>query len=176
MTQSQPHHEERGIPGRRAGCETSQQHRENLRAALIAFHTATGEAEARRNKLKSLIESGHSNQEAAEALGTTKGAVGKLIYRMRKDGVVINRPLPVVKAKAPKPAKKPWVRSTKPTPPQPRQRIKHPPMTPVGLLERTGCCFPVNDGKPFLFCDNAKHERSSYCLFHGNLMFQGRAE
>lgn len=161
---------EQRVRGRRRGCETSEQHRENLRAALIAYHTANGEAEARRDKLISLIESGYTNQAAAEVFGTTKSAIGKMLWRMQKRGIIINRPVPVVKFKAPKPAKKPWVRSTKPTPPHPRQRIQHPPMTPVTLLERTGCCFPVNDGRPFLFCDNAKHDRSSYCLFHGNLM------
>lgn len=156
------------VRGRRRGCETSNLHRENLRAALIAYHTANGEAEARRDKLKNLIESGYTNQAAADVLGTSKSAIGKMLWRMQKRGIVINRPVPVFKAKAVKKPRPP--RSKVRTAPQPRRRIEHPPMTPVSLFERSGCAFPVNDGGPFLFCNNDKHDRSSYCEFHGNLM------
>lgn len=47
-----------------------------------------------------------------------------------------------------------------------------PNMKPVELHERTGCCFPVNDGGPFLFCNSpgTVHGASIYCDFHKHIM------
>ena len=39
-----------------------------------------------------------------------------------------------------------------------------PGSNPVTLFERTGCCFPVNEGGPFLFCNEAAE--GSYCPSH----------
>lgn len=58
--------------------------------------------------------------------------------------------------------------------PPPRDMTIAPPTAPgavaVQLHERTGCCFPVNNGKPYLFCNEAT-EAGSYCTFHKDLMF-----
>lgn len=157
-------------PGRPAGFTPSLEHREKIRLANQRYADNDLEARARRDYLVHLIESGYTNQAAGVALGTTKSAVGKMLWRMEQRGVVINRPVPEVKAKPPK--KPVQFRSWKPTPPQPRKHIEHPPMAPVTLWERTGCCFPTNDGSPFLFCNNELHFSTSYCLFHGNLMMR----
>ena len=41
----------------------------------------------------------------------------------------------------------------------------------VTLIDRTGCCFPMNEGGPFLFCNAELHE-GSYCEFHHAAMFR----
>lgn len=43
----------------------------------------------------------------------------------------------------------------------------------VTLMERTGCAFPTNEGRPFLFCNAPRKERSSYCAHHAQRMFVG---
>jgi len=165
---SQELFEVRKGPGRPPGSYTTLEHREKLRAIHRALADNDPALRARRDKLKSLIEQGYTNQAAAIALGSTKSAVGKMLWRMQQRGIVVNRPVPVLKIKTIKEPRPP--RSKMRTAPQPRKHIEHPPMTPVTLQERAGCCFPVNDGGPYLFCDNPKHDRSSYCEFHGNLM------
>lgn len=155
-------------PGRSPGFVLSLEHREKIRVANRKRADGDIEARARRDKLVSLLEQGFTNRAAAVELGTTKSAIGKMIWRMQQRGIVINRPVPVLKVKAVKEPRPP--RSKIRTAPQPRRHIEHPPMTPVSLFERTGCCFPTNDGGPFLFCNNGVHFPASYCEFHGNLM------
>jgi len=49
-------------------------------------------------------------------------------------------------------------------------KTPHPEgMKPVQLHERKGCCFPVNDGGPFLFC-NQPTDDHSYCAHHWKRM------
>lgn len=37
----------------------------------------------------------------------------------------------------------------------------------VTLMERTGCCWPMNDGRPFRFCNHTRDEpNSDYCAHH----------
>lgn len=47
----------------------------------------------------------------------------------------------------------------------PKSRIV-PGSVPVTLFERTGCCFPVNEGGMYLFCDMPLHGHKSYCTAH----------
>lgn len=47
-----------------------------------------------------------------------------------------------------------------------------PDSNPVPLEYRMGCCFPINDGGPFLFC-NAPTS-ADYCEFHKTMMFEPR--
>lgn len=142
-----------------AGRPESDTHRENIRLAKLKRVMANAEIQARRAQVTTLIESGLTNMAVGLILGIGKSAVSGIIERMNRQGIFINRP--------PKPFK---YRPKVPQPPQPRQHIIHPPMTPVMLWERTGCAYPTNDGGPFLFCNNERHEKSSYCEFHGNLM------
>jgi len=56
------------------------------------------------------------------------------------------------------------------TPPSMPKPVPLPPVVkPVPLHERTGCCFPVNNGKPYLFC-NEPTEAHSYCAYHWRRM------
>lgn len=41
-----------------------------------------------------------------------------------------------------------------------------PGSNPKTLELRTGCCWPVNDGGPFLFCDDTRDGTSRYCPAH----------
>ena len=41
-----------------------------------------------------------------------------------------------------------------------------PGTTPVTLLNRTGCAWPINDGGPYLFCNATKRGTSPYCPHH----------
>lgn len=114
--------------------------------------------------LKALLAAGMSRSQAAAEMGSTKNAVTSIIDRLRQQGEVIKcRPPSIQVTQRRRPS---GIR----TAPRPPQVINHPPMTPVSLFERTGCCFPVNDGGPFLFCNNGVHFPTSYCEFHGNLM------
>jgi hypothetical protein len=58
-------------------------------------------------------------------------------------------------------------------PPYVPKKIEHPPMTPVNLFDRTGCCFPVDRvNNQHLFCNNSGEliGHSIYCNFHGKEM------
>lgn len=150
------------------GRPNSPEQREKNRVAHLKYWSENEEVQVKRRALTALIEAGATNKAAGLALGIGKSAVSGILHRMEKQGIIVVRPPKPVKAKAPK--KPVQFRSWKPTPPQPRRRIEHPPMAPVTLLERTGCAFPINDGGPFLFCNNELHFPTSYCLFHGSLM------
>jgi GcrA cell cycle regulator len=41
-----------------------------------------------------------------------------------------------------------------------------PDTTPVGIVEVTGCRFPVTEDSPFLFCDAPRFTKASYCGYH----------
>lgn len=118
--------------------------------------------QARRDQIVSLIEHGFTNQATGDALGIGKSCVSMTLQRMREAGVVIVRP---ARARV----DRPYASLT----PKTYGNPKHPPMTPVTLFERTGCAFPINDGRPFLFCNNEVHSPTSYCEFHGKLMVRG---
>lgn len=131
-----------------------------------------------------MFVAGSSYSEIGAILGVSRCSVGGMFNRMRAAGKIPSEVL--ARAAIPPKANKGKGRGNRkrprtaynllyrpgkfPTPPQPRRHVEHPPMTPVRLLERTGCCFPVNDGGPYLFCNNETHFPTSYCLFHGNLM------
>jgi hypothetical protein len=65
-----------------------------------------------------------------------------------------------------------------PIAPPPAPRIKPdaglPEAVPVTLLERRAdqCCYPVNDGGPYLFCGAPKKKGSSYCEKHHKSMYR----
>lgn len=66
--------------------------------------------------------------------------------------------------------------------PSPQPIVAAPPIVPktkrktgVTLLE-TGprdCLWPINDGKPFLFCAQQKEHESPYCLHHTRMAYAG---
>lgn len=45
-----------------------------------------------------------------------------------------------------------------------------PGSVPVGLMERTGCCFIVSRDSPFLYCDRPTEKGVSYCTHHIQVM------
>lgn len=101
--------------------------------------------------------------EIASMLGRTVSAVEKMGHRLKlpnKNRNPFGRKLTGFTFRARK------VRS-----PVSKVRVlpEPPPMRPVDLFARTGCCFPVNDGGPFLFCNNSK-ERGDYCSYHHQVM------
>lgn len=59
----------------------------------------------------------------------------------------------------------------------PQAPVDAPTGPGVTLEKRTGCCFPTNDGRPFLFCDapGKAYGESVYCDFHINAMYQPRS-
>ena len=58
--------------------------------------------------------------------------------------------------------------------PEVTANVKRTPVGSVTLLERgpDQCCFPVNDGGPFLFCGAPKKAGSPYCKRHYKLMYR----
>lgn len=45
-----------------------------------------------------------------------------------------------------------------------------PGSIPVNLFDRTGCAFPINDGGPFLFCNEPLTSVRPYCETHAQMM------
>lgn len=62
---------------------------------------------------------------------------------------------------------------------EPVVSIPAPVTEHVTLEHRTGCCWPTNDGKPFLYCNaptKLNGDQSGYCPHHEQRMYsQGRA-
>ena len=62
------------------------------------------------------------------------------------------------------------------TPPKPR--VCDVVFTPVSLVDRTGCCYPVGDDRPYMFCNNEgvkwgkSVDASIYCKGHWKYMHQ----
>ena len=48
--------------------------------------------------------------------------------------------------------------------------VEAPNTVPVGIMERTGCCYPVTERGPHKFC-NAETE-GTYCKFHRSVMYK----
>lgn len=133
-----------------------------------------------------MFVAGSSYAEIGVTLGVSRCSVGGMFHRMRAAGLI--PPEVLARAAIPPKANTGKGRGNRnrprtaynllyrpgkfPTPPQPRRHVNHPPMTPVTLWERTGCCFPTNEGGPYLFCDNPQRHPTSYCEFHGNLMMR----
>ena len=98
-----------------------------------------------------------------EAFGTgyDRNAVGGRIGRLRKGEGGTTRPPPIRRQRQ--------KRKTQAPPDAPCQ----PKFQPVALLERTSrqCCWPINDGDPYLYCGVPKAEADrSYCPYHRWLM------
>ena len=64
-------------------------------------------------------------------------------------------------------------RSKTPTPPKFFVSQVAPGSSPVPLIYRTGCCYPVTDEKPHKFCNEPAD--GSYCEFHRSIMYHKRA-
>lgn len=56
--------------------------------------------------------------------------------------------------------------------PEPKVSVASPDTNYATLVDRTGCAFPINDGRPFLFC-NAELDASpsAYCGHHRQRMY-----
>lgn len=128
---------------------------------------------------------GIRNRDIQRDLSLTRHQVSGLVMRLRESG-----DLPRVVPKVSRPRKNPIYKKPKAATPRPASWFTRgyrprrdptvtipPPDTVFATLElRTGCAWPVNDGKPFLFCD-APTEGSPYCPHHRQRMYtQSRAE
>lgn len=130
-------------------------------------------------KLKAMRDAGEAGSSIAKALGNgcTRNMVLGKIWRLALDypddqprkAAALRRAQEHKKALQGKPRKP----SLKPKP-----RIYYPPPPPeiytgtgITLAERTGCCWPLNDGRPFVFCNAAK-QRGDYCEYHAWLRVQ----
>ena len=114
------------------------------------------------------MEKGHTYSQAAIALGTTRLAIAGVANRAR-----------IVRAAAVNPPRLP--------------RRKHqglerftpllgnivqampekfgawealPGSSPTDLDHRTGCCWPIGPGKPFLYCNEPADDTERYCSIH----------
>lgn len=54
---------------------------------------------------------------------------------------------------------------------EPTVSIPAPTTAHVTLMERTGCAWPTNDGRPYLFCDASTDGHGSYCPHHRERMY-----
>ena len=113
--------------------------------------------------IKAVYRHGMSSREIAAAIGASKGSIVGL-YSRHKDALA---EFPLGTAQ--------YVREAAKSPPKqkspPKPRIvklikpRHPEPLLLGLVENTGCMWPVNDGGPYLFCGHVKF-KGSYCQHH----------
>lgn len=131
---------------------------------------------------------GVRNRDVCRDLNLSRHQVSGLVSRLKDSGALprlvpkvsrprrnpLHKPVKAQERAAPRKIGPPRTRRYPKLPsvplPRPRKPILTAHMKPVGLFQRTGCAFPVNDGKPFLFCDAPIHSPTAYCEFHGNLM------
>lgn len=125
---------------------------------------------------------GKSSGVIAASLGITRNAViGKisrlhLARRTTLDTRTCGRPrksragVPVLRRKPAKARPNPFGGRSY-TIKYPKAPVAPPDGPGATLQNRTGCCFPINDGNPYLFCD-ATTENGSYCEYHRQAMYR----
>lgn len=120
-------------------------------------------AEEREN-LRKLYASGITYIEIADALNRPRGSVSHQIRTLGISGIKGERAAnhSIARYAKSKAAERNAQCSMAALP---KSRIV-PGSTPVNLFERTGCCFPVNGGGPYLFCDVPLADHGSYCAAH----------
>lgn len=100
-------------------------------------------------------------QSLGRSLSSVRGRVARLGVPPRASSIKPAQSLP-----------KPFTyRKGKATPPKFFAVHEAPNAVPVDLIERTGCCYPVTDHKPHMFC-NAETESGDYCKFHRAVMYR----
>jgi transposase-like protein len=109
------------------------------------------------------IADGDSINAVAAYFGVGKTTISRMLFKQKAHGRIPDRP----KMDKTKPAAQKRYSVTNVAPYVPKN-IQHPPMNPVGLFKRTGCCFPINNGRPYLYCNNPGqcYDESVYCDFH----------
>ena len=135
--------------------------------------------EADDTRLISMRDDGLTYAEIGAAVGVTRNAISGRVNRLKlvprpqdcagkaaKRWANTERP---VKAKPMTLKPMNW-RKGKPTPPKFFAVLDAPKSNPVSLIERTGCCYPVTEAKPHLFC-NADAD-GDYCKFHRAIMYR----
>jgi hypothetical protein len=114
-----------------------------------------------------LVSAGQSMVEVGNHFGVSRQAVAGILFRARASGRIITAGLP---GRHHRTGNEPF------KPPTPHKAAKPavatPVMIPVGLMERTGCAFPVGRTTQHLFCNNTCDGNSSYCGYHSRLMVQ----
>lgn len=137
----------------------------------------------RLDTLRAMWADGKTCLQIAAALKTSRSAIAGKVRRLKLD-----RRTPAHSAKvrwenaprAPRPKTGGFrlIDRTKPyhrTEPVHCAPVEAPRAIPVHLLERTGCCYPVTEAKPHLFCNAAIEDDASYCDFHHSVMYRGKA-
>ena len=129
------------------------------------------------SKLEKLWAEGYSCSEIACRISTgiTRNAVIGKVHRLKLTPRVMRIPVTPTQRQAKREKKErmkkncirshdiaPVIRFPK----APPKMIEPPNSAHVTLVNRTGCCWPVNDGGPFLFCNADRHGKSDYCEFH----------
>lgn len=117
--------------------------------------------------LKKLNSEGKTAAQVGVVLGMTSRAVSNKLHSLGvKSGY-----------KQPRKPKKPRLLQAKPAPVK-IVPIAAPIFQSVTLDRRTGCCFPLNDGGPFLFCNAPGDARgaSLYCEYHWQAMHNSAAQ
>lgn len=127
--------------------------------------------------LRALYEQGRSFTEIARAVNRTKNSTISRSRRLKlpSRGVehtrrMASRSAKLRKAKTPlRPVSKPKERKA----PMFLRVVSVPASKPVGLIERTGCCYPTTAEGPHLFC-NEPTNGSDYCEFHHRVIYPRR--
>ena len=135
------------------------------------------------DKLAHLRDEGLSYSEIGQHFGVSRNAISGRVNRLKLKPRTNEHSANMRWHGSGKPERKP---KSKPMPLKPftyRKGIVTPPRffaildapnaVPVPLMERTGCCYPVTEHKPHLFC-NAETD-GSYCEFHRSLMYRDAA-
>jgi hypothetical protein len=123
------------------------------------------------DQLRTMWAEGKTSGQIAIKLGTgfTRNAVIGKVHRLKLQTRVYP-PKPIEEAK---PIRKTVGRAFIPRLPLPVQKAKPIPLpalcVPVGLQDRTGCCFPVVRTTEHLFC-NATCS-GDYCDYHRRVMY-----
>ena len=120
--------------------------------------------------LQALYRNGASFAEMARIVGRTKNSC---ISRSRRLKFPPRTKPRLEQIRATKALHRPKPKSDKRRPPMFLRIVTAPDSKPVGLIERTGCCYPTTKEGPHLFC-NANTNGSDYCEFHLQVMYPRR--
>jgi hypothetical protein len=119
--------------------------------------------------LRTLYLQGLSFSEIGRAMGRTKnsckGRACRLKFPPRSNPKL--EQIRATKAQARR-------QSTKRRPPMHLSVVTAPDSVPVGIMERTGCCYPTTKEGPHLFCNAATSGNTDYCEFHLQVMYPRR--
>ena len=132
--------------------------------------------EAKTDILRALWASGVTCAQIGKTMGITRNAVIGKVHRLKmqlRRVSPVKRATPTTKHARKAPPSLPTIMAHKaPRLPKPRPEPIPAPvgMAGVGLFDRTGCAYPINDGPGFLFCNHVTGG-GSYCQYHKQIMY-----